>query len=222
MELLYRDDAVAVCLKPFGVLSEDGGGESMPALLREACGGYIGAVHRLDRPAGGVMVYSRDPALTGRLTQAFHETGEKIYLAVVAGDPGDAGAYEDLLYHDPRSNKTFVVQRPRRGVREARLRFEKVQTVQQGTNTLSLVRVMLDTGRTHQIRTQFASRQMPIVGDRRYGSRVPSDTLALWSAQISFLHPKENRRMTFRHAPPDVFPFSCFSEYCCRHTAEAE
>ena len=201
MQILYADDWLVVCQKPPGVLSEDRGEGSMPALLRAQCGGTIAAVHRLDRPVGGVMVYARDPAVTGRLTQSLHDTGEKVYLALVSGDPGDAGTYEDLLYHDPRSNKTFVVTRQRRGVRPARLTFQKERSVQRQGQTLSLVRVTLDTGRTHQIRVQFASRGMPVVGDRRYGSRVPSDNLLLWSAQLSFDHPHDGRRMTFRYAP---------------------
>lgn len=206
MELLYRDDALLVCVKPAGVLSEDRGEDSAPALLRDELGGYIGVVHRLDRPVGGVMVFSRDPGMTGKLTQSFSETGEKTYLAVVSGDPGDGGTYEDLLYHDPRANKTFVVRRMRTGVRQARLRFEKIRSEQVGGQTLSLLRVTLETGRTHQIRTQFASRSMPIVGDRRYGSRVKADGIALWSARIAFDHPVDGRRMVFQKDPPADFP----------------
>ena len=206
MELLYRDDRLLVCVKTAGVLSEDRGDDSAPALLRAQVGGYIGVVHRLDRPVGGVMVCSRDPRVTGKLTQSFSETGEKAYLAVVSGDPGDGGVYEDLLYHDPRTNKTFVVGRKRAGVREARLHFQKLASEQQGEQTLSLVRVTLDTGRTHQIRTQFASSGMPVVGDRRYGSRVAADNIALWSAQIAFDDPDDGARLVFSKEPPADFP----------------
>lgn len=201
MQILYADEWIVVCIKPAGILSEDKGSDCAPALLRAQLGGYVAAVHRLDRPVGGVMVYARDPAVTGRLTQSLHDTGEKGYIALVSGDPGDAGTYEDLLYHDPRSNKTFVVKRERRGVRQARLTFQKAHTFESAGQRLSLVRITLDTGRTHQIRTQFASRGMPVVGDRRYGSRVPSDTVMLWSEQLSFDHPKTGRRMTFRQSP---------------------
>ena len=206
MELLYRDERLVVCVKPAGVLSEDRGEDSAPALLRAGIGGYIGVVHRLDRPVGGVMAFSRDPRITGKLTQSFMQTGEKTYLAVVSGDPGDGGVYEDLLYHDPRTNKTFVVKRMRAGVRQARLRFQTLASEQSGEQRLSLVRVTLETGRTHQIRTQFASRGMPIVGDRRYGSRIASEGIALWSAQISFDHPDDGRRLTFFKEPPAGFP----------------
>ena len=157
------------------------------------------------------MVYARNARAAGALTRSLHEGGEKVYLAVVAGDPGVCGTYEDLLFHDAHANKTYVVRRMRKGVREAKLSFERLGTADKDGQTLSLVRVTLGTGRTHQIRTQFAARKMPLVGDRRYGSRIESDTLALWSAQLSFDHPTEKRRMMFHHAPPDVFPFSLFS-----------
>lgn len=211
MTLLYRDDCLLVCLKPAGVLSEDSDKPCVPALLRQETGGYVGTVHRLDRVVGGVMVYSANEKTTGKLTQSFHTSGEKIYLAVVFGDPGEAGAYTDLLYHDPKTNKTFPVKRMRRGVREAKLTFERLGTAEQDGQLLSLVRIRLQTGRTHQIRTQFAARQHPVVGDRRYGSSLQAQ-VALWSEAITFEHPQTKQRMTFRHAPPQEYPFVLFSD----------
>ena len=210
MDVLFADDVLAVCVKPVGALSEDRGGDCVPALLREALGKPVYAVHRLDRAVGGVMVCSVSGAWTGRLAQSLQENGEKEYLAVLAGDPGESGTLRDLLYHDPKTNKTFVVRRERRGVREAELAFERLAAAPWEGQTLSLVRVRLHTGRTHQIRVQFASRGMPLVGDRRYGSRIPAE-VALWSYAIAFDHPKTQRRMTFCHTPPPVFPFSLFS-----------
>ena len=209
MDVLYADDVLAVCIKPVGALSEDKGDNCVPALLRQTLGKDAYCVHRLDRAVGGVMVLSLHDAWTGKLTQSLQENGEKEYLAVVTGDPGDKGMYSDLLYHDPRTNKTFVVQRQRRGVRQAELTFTNLQTVQNDGQTLSLVKVQLHTGRTHQIRTQFASRGMPLVGDRKYGSRIPAD-VALWSYGIAFDHPKTKERVSFRHTPPDSFPFELF------------
>lgn len=209
MTVLYEDTSVIVCLKPAGVLSEDSAAPCVPALLREQTGKPVYAVHRLDKVVGGVMVYSTCEKTTGKLTQTFHESGKKTYLAVVAGDPGDRGEYTDLLYHDSKSNKTFVVKRMRRGVREAKLTFERLATVQYEERPLSLVRIHLQTGRTHQIRTQFASRKMPLVGDRRYGSAIPGE-VALWSAELSFTHPKSGQTMTFCHEVPKKFPFDLF------------
>ena len=199
--------------KPVGALSEDKGDDCVPALLRHAIGKPVYSVHRLDRAVGGVMVCSTSEVWTGRLTQSMQSGGEKTYFAVVAGDPGETGVLRDLLYHDPKTNKTFVVQRERRGVRKAELAFERVETVRWEQQTLSLVRVTLHTGRTHQIRVQFASRGMPLVGDRRYGSRIPAD-VALWSYALSLNHPKAKQRMTFCHTPPSVFPFSLFATEC--------
>ena len=210
MTVLFEDGCVVVCLKPVGALSEDKGDDCVPALLRRETGREIFTVHRLDRAVGGVMVCSENAAYTGKLTQALQESGEKTYWAVVCGDPGESGSYTDLLYHDPKSNKTFVVQRQRRGVREAKLTFQKKAAVGYEGQTLTLVEVRLHTGRTHQIRTQFASRGMPLVGDRRYGSRIAAD-VALWSAGLHFLHPKTKRPMEFFHAPPSVFPFDLFT-----------
>lgn len=209
MELLYRDGCMVVCLKPAGVLSEDSDKPCVPALLRQETGSYVGTVHRLDRVVGGVMVYCINEKLTGKLTQSFHENGEKTYLAVVSGDPGEAGTYTDLLYHDPKTNKTFPVRRMRRGVREAKLTFERLGRAEADGQILSLVRIHLQTGRTHQIRTQFAARKHPVVGDRRYGSSVQAQ-VALWSEAITVEHPQTKQRMTFRHAPPAVFPFDLF------------
>lgn len=211
MTILYRDDCLIACLKPVGALSEDKGANCVPAMLREEVGGFVAAVHRLDKVASGVMIYSVSESMTGKITQSFHDTGEKTYCIVVSGDPGESGTLEDLLYHDQRSNKTFVVKRMRKGVREAKLSFERVSVVQFEGKVLSLLRVHLVTGRTHQIRVQFASRGFPLVGDRRYGSTVESENVALWSEEISFLHPKTKKRMTFRHAPQERFPYTLFN-----------
>lgn len=210
MTVLYQDDILIACLKPVGALSEDKGENCVPAMLRKETGGFIAAVHRLDKVASGVMVYSANASYTGKITQSFLDTGEKTYCIVVQGDPGESGSFTDLLYHDQRSNKTFVVKRMRRGVREAKLDFERVATTQYEGRTLSLVKVHLITGRTHQIRVQFASRGMPLVGDKRYGSSVLSENVALWSEEISFVHPKTKKRMTISHAPEERFPYTLY------------
>ncbi len=211
MEILFADDALAVCVKEPGMLSQDGGEGSVPDALRRTIGGEAFALHRLDRAVGGVMLCARSAKAAGDWTRALTQTGEKQYLAVVAGDPGEEGTYTDLLYHDPRSNKTFVVQRMRRGVREATLRFKRLAAAEYSGTTLSLVRIVLETGRTHQIRVQFASRGMPVAGDRRYGSRVQTDSPALWCARVTLLHPETGARLTFE-AKPQAFPFDLFTD----------
>ncbi len=207
MRILYADGEIAACVKEPGMLSQDQGDDSVPAALRRELGGEAFALHRLDRAVGGVMLCARTQRAAGKWTQALAQTGEKMYLAVVAGDPGASGTFTDLLYHDPRSNKTFPVKRLRRGVREARLHFVREWVRTQGEQTYALVRITLETGRTHQIRVQFASRGMPLVGDRKYGSRIAAPSVALWCAQISLRHPDTGEQLTFQEPAPQGFPF---------------
>ena len=201
MEILYRDAHVVVAVKPRGVLSEAGAGETMPALLQDAFGQTY-TVHRLDRGVGGVMVYARTRSAAAALS-AFVTTGalQKEYVAVVAGVPTPTeGELCDLLYHDARQNKTFVVDRTRKGAKEARLRYRVLQTVQVGEDTLSRVAIELLTGRSHQIRVQFSSRGYPLVGDGKYGSREKGD-IRLHAHTITFPHPRTGKLLTFESLP---------------------
>lgn len=195
--ILYQDRELLVCLKPAGLLSQDGPGGSLPALLREQTGGAIYPVHRLDREAGGVMVYARTRGAAASLSAAIQAGAlEKEYLCVVLGCPQTPeGEYRDLLLHDRSRNKSFVVQRPRGGVKEARLSY---RVLAEGEGR-SLVRVRLHTGRTHQIRVQFASRGTPLLGDGRYGGGP--GPMALWSALLSFPHPAGGEMMRFSRLP---------------------
>ena len=209
MELLYTDNRIVVCLKPAGVLSTDEPG-GMPELLRRALGedetGCVRVVHRLDRPVGGVMVYAKTAQEAARLTQTMGQGQmQKTYLAVLTGCPAErAGTLEDLLFHDRAKNKTYVVRRQRGGVKQARLHYE-ILAEQDG---LSLARIRLETGRTHQIRVQFASRGLPLLGDGKYGSRCGRCTCALWSYRLSF--PDGKGEAAFEAQPPARFPWTVF------------
>lgn len=196
--ILFQDRALAVCLKPPGTLSQDGPGGSLPALLREQLGGDIYPVHRLDREAGGVMVYARTSRAAGALSAAMSAGAfQKRYLCIIQGRPeAEEGTYQDLLLHDKARNKSFVVQRMRGGVREASLDY-RLLAEQDG---LSLVLVRLHTGRTHQIRVQFASRGTPLLGDGKYGGG--RGQMALWSHALSFPHPVSGKPMSFQ-VPPE-------------------
>ena len=170
-KILHADSDIVLCVKPSGVLSQDAGEQSMPGLLRSALGTEeIYPVHRLDQAVGGVMVYARTAEAAAALSRQIQRGAwEKTYLAVVEGTPeAPEGELVDLLYHDQRRNKTYVVTRERRGVKEARLLY-RILATEQGR---SLVAIRLLTGRTHQIRVQFASRGLPLVGD----SKNPSKT----------------------------------------------
>ena len=183
IRILRAEADLWAVVKPAGALSEEGSGVTVPSLIRQETGAEaVYCVHRLDREASGVMVYAKTPDAAARLSQyvAGREM-EKDYLAVVHGRPAEeAGEYRDLLFRDKARGKSFVVTRPRKGVREAVLQYRLLAF----DGRLSLVRIRLLTGRTHQIRVQFSSRGMPLYGDRRYGGREP-DGLALWSCRIA-------------------------------------
>ena len=214
--VLYRDDALVVCEKPVGVSSESPG---LPDLVREQENFAVFPAHRLDRTTGGTCVLARSPRSCAALQQLFQQDCVcKEYLAAVCGVPEkESGSFTDLLFHDPRINKTFVADRPRKGVREAFCEWSVLETAEFSGERISLVRVRLHTGRTHQIRVQFASRRMPLVGDRRYGSRIRAAAPALWAERIRFPHPFDSgRTVDVSSAPPDLFPWSCFTETVSR------
>ncbi len=201
LEVLYKDRSIAVIVKPARLLSEDGAaGESVCPLLREALGvRTVYPVHRLDRAVGGVMVYALTKQAAAALSTAIAESKlQKVYLAVVHGMPEPpCGEYNDLLFRDARKNKSYIVTRERKGVKHASLAYETLDT--QGE--LSLVRIALHTGRSHQIRVQFAARKLPLCGDGKYGAVDHEKQIALFSHALTFAHPKDGREMHFSALP---------------------
>ena len=178
MDILYSDHNIAVIIKPVGLDSE----QEIPAAITQALGGEVFPIHRLDKNVGGVMVYARTKTAAASLSKAVQEgLMIKEYVALVHGMPPEAGDWEDFLFKDSRKNKVFVVKRERKGVKKARLEFKRLS---EGEN--SLVHVRLHTGRSHQIRVQFASRGFPLVGDHKYGSRDEATAPKLFSCRLTF------------------------------------
>ena len=197
MEILEQNAAYVVCIKPAGIPSQGEGLDAMPVRLAAEVGGEIYPVHRLDQAVGGVMVYARTKQAAAALSRAIQEGRmEKDYLAVLTKPMAEAsGTLRDLLYHDRVKNKTYVVKRKRNGVKEAVLDYETLASGAEGT----LVRVHLHTGRTHQIRVQFASRGCPLAGDGKYGGKGSAPLL--WSYRLSFPDPRDGTMRIFERRP---------------------
>ena len=192
MEILYSDREIAVCVKPVGLDSE----QQVPEALRAALGREIYPIHRLDKNVGGVMVYARTRSAAAALSRCVQDGSlVKEYVALVHGTPPEKGDWQDLLWKDSAKNKVFVVKRERKGVKPARLEFTRLTA-----GETSLVRIRLHTGRSHQIRVQFASRGYPLVGDHKYGSRDAQTAPMLFSCRLSF--PWKGETRTFQALPP--------------------
>lgn len=212
MEILYQDANILVCIKPARVLSTDEPG-GLPGLVREALGdpkADVRTVHRLDRVVSGVMVLARSANAASELSRQIREDQfRKEYLAIVHGRPENPeGTLHDLLARDKARRMTFVAEAPGKGVQEAALSYRVLEYA----NGMSLVRVRLHTGRTHQIRVQFSSRGMPLVGERKYAVWNDPCELALWSAKIGFYHPGTGEWVEFSKEPPAVFPWTEFGK----------
>lgn len=212
MEILYQDTDILVCIKPPRVLSTDEPG-GVPELVREALGdpsADIRTVHRLDRVVSGLMVLARSAAAASELSRQIRENHfGKAYFAVLHGTPDAAsGTLVDLLLRNKQERKTYVVQKMEKGVQEAVLEYWTLGSAQ----GLTKVRIQLHTGRTHQIRAQFSSRQLPLVGDRKYSLNDDPCEIALWSHLLRFQHPRTGEELTFTAEPPDTYPWSLFTK----------
>lgn len=172
LEILSENNAYWIVRKPAGIVSEQDNRKGLVDLLAAQNGGYAGVIHRLDREVGGVMVYAKTPDAAAKLSALVADRRlKKEYLAAIAGElEEEAGELRDLLFYDRAKNKVFIARKQRRGVKEAVLRYRTEAVLEaDGIGKISLVAVEPITGRTHQIRAQFAARGHAVVGDRRYG-----------------------------------------------------
>ena len=214
IEILHFDKDVIVCIKPVGILSQGdaSGAGNLPDILKKQTNSYyVEVVHRLDRPVGGVMVFARNKKAAAKLTEDVKNRNfGKEYYAIVSGRPEkDEDRLIDWLFKDKVHCKSFVVKGERKGAKEAILDYKLIDSKETKDGLLSKVLVKLHTGRTHQIRVQFSSRRMPLVGDGKYGSKINND-LALWSHKIAFTHPKTKQLMEFTAEPPKNYPWNQF------------
>ena len=213
MDILYQDDCVLVAVKPSGVLSTDVSG-GMPDLVRTALGDSnadIRTVHRLDAVVSGLMLLAMGGGNASLLSAQIRDgIFKKRYLAVAHGVMPSSGEYRDLLLRDRNEGKTYITDTPGKNVQEAVLLYETLKT----NDEMSLVEIELITGRTHHIRCQFSGHGHPLYFDRKYClPRYPDDNpeslpIALWSSELSFIHPKSGVRMSFSAPPPDIFPWN--------------
>ncbi len=195
MEILFEDKNIIVAIKPVGVASQEADGENMVSLLCDITKGEIYPVHRLDTVTSGVMVYAKNKAAAAFLSREISENRfKKEYVAAVHGIMEEKqGKMEDYLFKDSRKNKSFVVKKERKGVKYALLSYEVIEE----RENISLVKILLHTGRTHQIRVQFASRKHSLYGDGKYGASDNVPFIALFSQSITFTSPTDKKTVTF-------------------------
>ena len=227
MNILYEDAALVVVDKPAGLSSEEG----VPAALRQLWNkpdAFVGVVHRLDTGVSGLMVFAKTQKAAAELSRQITQSQNayavqdgraegkmeapqfiKQYRAVIAGAPDaqlpESGTLRDWLFKDSRKGRVFPVSRPRKGVREAVLEYRIVKTAVD----MSLAQITLHTGRTHQIRVQFASRKHPLAGDGKYGSRIKG-SIALQSCGLQFRHPESGEVLAFTLPLPEDRPWALF------------
>lgn len=172
---------------------------------------FIGLVHRLDRPVGGVMVFARTSKAASRLSEQIRtRTFKKTYLAVVRGVPVTKKAtLRDFLLKNDTTNMVSVVKEGTKAAKEAVLDYEVLAT----KRDLSLVKIKLHTGRSHQIRVQLSNFGYALYGDQRYGQHVnkPGQQIALWASSVTFEHPTKKEELTFNCNTPKVEPWLGFN-----------
>lgn len=220
--ILYEDNHLLVVVKPVNIPSQadDSGDPDLLTLLKEDLKAryqkpgnvYLGLVHRLDRPVGGVMVFAKTSKAASRLSEQIRTREfKKNYLAVIHGSPECLnGRLRHYLRKDQSNNTVKAFNEPQPEAKEAILEYEIIAR----RDNLGLGKIHLTTGRSHQIRVQFAAISHPLYGDQKYGADIsrPGQQIALWSAELTFKHPTRDELMQFNSDPPSVYPWNLFSQ----------
>ena len=213
INIIYEDNHILVVEKPVNIpvqadITKD---EDLLTILKEYIKNkynkpgnvYLGLVHRLDRPVGGIMVFAKTSKAANRLSkQVQDKTMKKTYIAVVQGQVQQEGILKDKLEKDSKNNITRVSKNGK----EAILNYKLLQY----KNNYSLIKINLITGRSHQIRVQFSSRNHPLYGDQKYNKNPEKGQIALFAKELEFMHPTTKEIMTFQLPLPNRQPFSMF------------
>lgn len=213
LKVLYEDNHIIVVVKPCNVptQADKTGDVDMLTLVKEYIkekyqkpgNVYVGLVHRLDRPVGGVMVFAKTSKSASRLSESIrNKTFQKTYLAIVNGSFEEKqGSFENYLWKDEALNMSKIVSKEKHGAKLAKLNYEVLQE----KDNLSLVKINLETGRHHQIRVQFAGSGHSLYGDQKYGKGPKNKQIALWAYEISFKHPVKDEVIKFNCKPEGFF-----------------
>jgi len=170
---------------------------------------FVGLVHRLDRPVGGVMVFAKTSKAASRLSEAFAKhTQDRQYFAVLQGEMTSPRTLENELLKDSKTGNVRAVKPGTSGAKHAKLDTAPIAS----RDNLTLTKVRLYTGRSHQIRVQHATAGFPLWGDARYGGGKPGQQIALWAVHISFKHPTKDEQLTFTSAPPNSGAWRSFAD----------
>lgn len=211
INVLYEDNHIIVVMKPVNVpVCEDSSGDldllsMVKHYLEEKYNknnAFVGLVHRLDRPVGGVMVFAKTSKAAGRLSDQIRK-GEmkKKYYAVVMGKTLEKGIFVDKLEKDSKKNISFVSDNGKESI----LEYERIKT----NGEMSLVSIDLKTGRSHQIRVQFSHHGFPLYGDQKYNKKAKMHTqIALFAYSLSFLHPTLKKELVFSVDIPNIYPYN--------------
>ena len=221
--ILFEDNAIIVCVKPSGIASQSAKSfqSDMTDILRQhivtSTGKkgepYIGVIHRLDQPVGGVMVYAKTPAAAAFLSKqtAEHSMCKKYYAVLIGNMPKSEGTLTDYLLKDGKTNSSSVVSETTKDAKKAILDYRILETVTHDDTELSLADITLHTGRHHQIRVQFANAGCPLLDDNKYNKKQTKRmaSLGLFSYSLTFIHPLTKKEVSFEYAP-NYAPFAWF------------